>query len=151
MNSRAMVALILGGTLLLGAMLGAFGVGALAQQRREGPRPPPGDGGFVAHMERVIEPRDEEQRAAVRPYLEATDADNRAAISRAEEQMRNGLLEMSRQLEGILDEAQSARLASAIARSRPLSPGPDNGRRRGPPGAGPPPRDGDGPRPRPRN
>jgi Spy/CpxP family protein refolding chaperone len=140
MSSNVTSAMLLGATLLIGAAVGAFGAGAIAQRTRGGPPPGGGRGGFVEQMTRLVEPTDEAQREAMVPIFEAQDERNRSVIESAEEEMRAGLQEMAQQLEGILNSDQQARLERSIRRSRPLSPGP--GRRGGPPPGGGPPRGG---------
>ena len=127
--TRATVALV--ATLLIGGAIGAFTVGAIAQLRRQPPPSPTAGGGFIGDMERLIEPRDEAQRAALRPYLEATDAINREAISQAESAMRDALEGMIRDVSPLLEANQLERLERALADGPRLAPGP----RRGPPGA----------------
>lgn len=138
MSANATSAILLGATLLIGAAVGAFGAGAIAQRARGGPPPGGGPGGFVEHMMRVVEPTGEAQREAMRPIIEAQDARNRSVIANAEEEMRAGLQEMAQQLEGILNADQQARLERSIRRARPLSPGPPPRGGRPPPGGGPP-------------
>ena len=89
MRSDVKAGLILAMTFVLGAAAGALGAGMIGQRRaREGP-PPNGGGrgggprGFVENMESVIEPRDPAQRTALRPYLDATDRQNRAIVASA--------------------------------------------------------------------
>jgi len=140
MSTKAMSALILLGTLVLGGVLGMFASGALARHRRESLERLRGPGGFVEHMERVLEPRDETQRAALRPFLEAADLRNREIIRQAEEEMRVALRTMNERVDSLLDADQRARLGDVVERFRPLSPPPG----RGAPGGGPSPGRGGG-------
>lgn len=130
MTSSTKSLLILVGMLVLGA---ALGVAATAALRPGPPGPPPsgeGSGGFVGHMERTIRPRDEAQRAVIRPLLEATDQRNRDVLNASRRAMRDNLDSMMISLSPVLELPQRERLAELI---RTL------GDRR-PPRDGPPPR-----------
>ena len=114
--------------LVLGAGLGAAGTVALGGSPA-GPQGPP-EGGFVAHMERTIQPVDDAQRAAIMPILEATDRDNRAEVDRSQAAMRNHLDSMEVALAPLLRPEQRERLSLLIQQlDRP--PGPPG---RPPPG-----------------
>ena len=91
-------------------------------------------------MERLIQPRDDQQREALRPFLEATDQQNRTIIRLAEEDMRSALREMSLQLDSLLDDDQRERLRDAVEHARPLAPGPGRPPTGGQPPGGTPPR-----------
>ncbi|HEX8695722.1 MAG TPA: hypothetical protein VF746_25125 [Longimicrobium sp.] len=136
-------ALILLATLALGVLLGAVGGGALASRRaekiRELRRPP----GFVAHLEEVIRPRDEAQRRAIRPHLEATARRNHEIVQGAHGRLRAELDSLRARLAPLLDEAQRERLAE-FGRPPERGGGPPPGGL--PPPKGPPPRDGRPPR-----
>lgn len=137
MTTNTTSALILGGTLAIGVVLGAIGWGTIAQQRR-GPPPPPTDrgGGFVQHMSNLLSLTDEQQEA-VRPFLLATDQRNREIIDGAEEDMRGALRQLSVDIAEFLDDDQREQLNRAVESSRPLRPagppGPGGQGRRGPP------------------
>jgi len=150
MRLDAKAALILVLTFALGAVVGAFGAGSLAQRRqllekggapggplgaegRDGRGGGPGEGrgrpaGFVDLMEGTLQPRDSAQRAALRPLLEATDRRNRAAVDGARASMRAAMDTLRAQAAPLLDRAQLARLDEFVARQ------PRDGR--GPPGLG---------------
>ena len=126
--------LMLLATLLVGMVLGAVVSGTLAQQRRGRVAQDPGGGGFVAHMERLIQPRDAAQGDAVRPILEAADQRNRSIIQGAEGEMRAAMEEMADSLADLLDEDQRRRLQRAVERPGLLSPPPGGQGGRGAPG-----------------
>jgi uncharacterized membrane protein len=114
-------------TFALGTLVGALGAGTFAQRRlppppRGGPngRPP----GFVEEMERLLEPRDEAQRAALRPHLEATDQRNRQIVDGARSSMRVALDSLRAEIVPILTAEQLERF--------------DRFAQRPPPGRGPP-------------
>ncbi len=116
-------ALILVGTLVLGLLLGVVGAGALAgfqAGRLDRLRRPPG---FVAHMERVIRPRDAAQDEAIRSHLEETARQNERIIRGAHDQLRSALDEMRARLTPLLDAAQRERL-DAIGRLDDSGPPP---------------------------
>ncbi len=128
MSPKSRSALLLGATLAIGVVLGVF-LGGAIQQFRSGMIRGLGDRqGFVHHMERIIEPRDEQQRQAIRPILEAT-ADRNHQIDRgSRDQLRAALYAMIADLGEHLDDGQRQRLEE-FARRPP---------RRGPPGGQPP-------------
>ncbi|HEX7051853.1 MAG TPA: hypothetical protein VF188_16725 [Longimicrobiales bacterium] len=103
-------ALILLVTLLLGMALGALGLGALAQRRADRLEGLRRGRGFIAHMERVIRPRDDAQREAIRPYLEAMARKNRDIASDARRRVHAQLDTLRMQLAPLLDAEQRERL-----------------------------------------
>ena len=136
MSSRLTTALVLPATLAIGIVLGLVISGTLAQQRREQAEGIRAPGGFVRHMERVIEPTDEAQRAVLIPLLEAADARNRQIIRDAESEIAAALQAFADEVGGTLTDAQRERLAREVARARPLGPPPSGPL---PPDGGPPP------------
>lgn len=123
MTPHAKSRLVLGGTLLLGALLGAALVGAMGQWRADrvaGMRRP---GGFVRHMEDIIRPNDAEQRRAVLPILRETERSNEEILRASGDQMRDALDAMIEQLAPLLDADQLQRLQDFA-----LSPPPGEGR-----------------------
>lgn len=72
---------------------------------------PRGPAGFVAEMERVIQPHDEVQRNQLRPFLEATDRSNRAIVDRARSSMAAALDSLRTAIGPLLDGPQRQRLA----------------------------------------
>jgi hypothetical protein len=124
--------IILGATLLLGVLLGVLLVGAIGQWRAGRHRPPRDDSGFVGHVERLIDPRDEAQREAIRPILEAADARNREIVDANRDAMERALEEMKAALAPLLDERQRDRLEEFGARpGDPFGPPPGEGPSRG--------------------
>ena len=141
MRGETKSALILAATLALGVALGAVGSGALARGRTERMRELGRPDGFAAHMEEIIRPRDEAQRAALRPALDATARRNGEIIRAAHVQLRAELDSMRARVAPLLDDAQRARLDDfARLPPDPFRPPPRGGRPPGerPPG-GPPP------------
>ena len=139
MNVSRSAALLLLATLATGILLGALGAGAL-RPRLEGRPPfagPPGSlgargqgrqngrGGFAAHMEEVIAPRDSAQSAAVRVVVERIAARNRALIEQLNGSLRASVDSMRSELAPILDAGQRDRLERATNRLPPVrGPGP---------------------------
>lgn len=168
MKTEAKGLLLLLGTLSLGVLLGAAGNGTLQRERRKEVEEMRRPGGFAEHMMQVIRPRDEAQRNALLPVVQATDERNRQIIHAANTELRAALDSMRAQLAPQLDAGQRARLEE-FARMAPPPPGlgrphHGSGGRRGPGRRGgpghpggpggppphdewgpPPPRDGDGP------
>lgn len=156
--------LMLGVTFLLGAIVGAFGAGALRppppprnEQSRaavggDAPADPaapddssramrPRDSRFVSEMERFLAPRDEAQRAALRPYLLAADTANTKYVSTARDSMSAVMRRMRDAMAPVLDADQRQRLSAwverpwddrAADRRRPAPDGREQGAR--PPG-----------------
>ncbi|MES2305839.1 MAG: hypothetical protein V4558_10030 [Gemmatimonadota bacterium] len=117
----------------LGIALGLLWNGSLVQRRAQEMVRLREPGGFVAHMEEVLQPRDSAQRAAIRPFLVATDARNRLISESAAGSMRAAMDSLQSALAPLLDPAQRDRLAEAARRPPPPRGG------EGPP-RGPPPR-----------
>lgn len=114
--------LILLATLLLGIAIGALGAGALAQRRSEHVRELRLRGMFVEHMERIIQPRDEAQREAIRPIIEETGRRNRAILDSTHGQLQTEMDRMREQLAPHLDEAQRARVEARAHFRGPFGP-----------------------------
>lgn len=98
-------------TFAVGTVFGMVLNGALA---RPGVRPIPPAGvsaGFVAEMERLIEPRDNQQRELLRPLLQHTDESNRAIVDGARIAMAAALDSLRIATAPLLDSAQRRRLA----------------------------------------
>ena len=111
-------------------MFGMFLNGALAQRRDHGSRPATGPAGFIAEMERAIQPRDQTQRDSLRPYFTQRDSANRAIVDGARHSMEIGMDSLRRAIAPMLDDAQRRRLSEMGA--------PNGGRGRGDSGRGPP-------------
>jgi len=144
MKIETRTAVILLTTLLLGVLLGAVGGGTMAAERRarldEMRRP----GGFVEQVEEVVRPRDQAQRAALRPVIEATARRNQQIVRGANARLRAELDSMRARLAPRLDAAQRERLDRFLPPPfGPPPPGhPRPGDARPPPGGPPPPGEG---------
>jgi hypothetical protein len=139
MKAETRSLLMLVSTLVLGVLLGAVGNGAMARERRARVEEMKRPGGFVEHMEEIIRPRDDAQRAAIEPVIRATGDRNRAIIHAANEQLRAALDSMRARLAPELDAEQRRRLDDFARTAPPLRPGGRPGHRRGerPPPHGP--------------
>ncbi|MEI6358482.1 MAG: hypothetical protein WCP53_15490 [Verrucomicrobiota bacterium] len=123
-------------TLLLGTALGAVVRTSWATRRADaigGMRRP---GGFVAHMQQVIEPRDSAQARAILPALQHTAERNDAIIREARGQLKSELDSMRVLLAPLLDESQRSRLDEISRMEDPFGPPGGRGRGRGGPGRG---------------
>ena len=121
-SGAARSTLLLTLTLAVGWALGVVSAGALARRQREridALRRPPG---FAAHMEAIIRPRTETQRAALRPVLEAAGARNERVIREADVTLRAGVDSMRAAIAPLLFLDQRARLDAELRRLP--SPGP---------------------------
>jgi len=125
MKVEAKSAAILAATLALGIVLGmmvhALMIRGRSRQQAELRGPP----GFVAHLERVIEP-EPGQAAPVRAILEATADRNDRVIRAARDALRTELDSMTLRLGPVLSPAQQRRLQA-------MEPLPDPFRRPPPP------------------
>ena len=143
MKPGAQSALILAGTLIIGIALGSLLTGTLARQRSARVEELRERGGFIEHMERAIRPRDEAQRQAIRPILEAAAHRNGGIIDSAHTELRAAMEEMLAELEPLLDAEQYGRLSEVAHLQDPFRPPPPpGGPRQGPPpprGERPPP------------
>jgi len=137
MKPKTSATLLLFATLVAGILLGALGAGALAERRQRVRADLARPGGFVAHMEELLEPQDEAQREQILPVLEATDAVNRSIVEGARDAMRRELNRMRATLEPLLDVDQLERLDRAIRRP-PAGPPPGLGPAERRPGRPPP-------------
>jgi len=155
MKTEAKSLLLLLGTMSLGVLLGAAGNGTVQRERREQADEIRHPDGFVEHMMDVIRPKDEAQRSAILPVVQATGARNEAIMRSAHTQLRAALDSMRMRLAPRLDAEQRARLEEfARMPPPPGMPGPHHGgpgMRGGPGHPGGPPRDGWGPPPPPRD
>ena len=114
MTIDAKSSLILLATLLLGIAVGALGAGALSHRRGEHLRELRHPGGFVQHMERIIQPRDEAQREAIRPILEETGRFHWSVMDSTHSRMEMEMESMRERLAPHLDEAQRERLETVF-------------------------------------
>lgn len=119
MRTEAKARIALAVTFVLGVAVGAFAVATLLRP----PGPVPGRASakgelprFVREMERYLRPHDDAQRAALRPLLMSTDSLNRETVDRAQEAMREGLLQLRTRALPLLDATQLQRLDQFIDR-----------------------------------
>ena len=130
--------LLLGVTFLLGISIGVLGAGALQERRVARVNDIRRPGGFVEHVQDVIQPTSAAQWATLRPYVEATATRNSGMRHMHDSSMHAALDSMRMQLNPMLDERQRERLARFVPgrAGDPLSRrGPAGGR--GPRGGGP--------------
>ena len=143
MQTAAKSLLLLTFTLVVGFALGLFADAMLVRSRRDRinrmGRPP----GMVAHLERVIQPRDSAQAAAIRPLLQRAVDGNEAIIREANAKLRTNMDSLRVTLSPSLDADQRTRLERELTRLPRVGVPGGRGRggqrgRRGPPD-GPPP------------
>jgi hypothetical protein len=140
MRIEARSAAILFATLALGVVIGMLGSGLLQRVRTERLGELRRPRGFAAHMEEIIQPR-EDQRAAVHQIVDSIGRRNDSVIRAARVELRAGIDTMQARLAPLLDDDQRERLARMSRLPDPFRPPP-----RGGPG-GPPPREGPPPPP----
>ena len=135
MRTEAKARIALAVTFVLGVAVGAFAVATLLRPPRPVPDRASAKGElprFVREMERYLRLHHDAQRAALRPLLMSTDSLNRETVDRAQEAMREGLLQLRARALPLLDATQVHRLDQFIdrkavdGRSRP-APGPPSG------------------------
>ena len=130
MTLRAQSALLLVTIFLLGGLVGGILIGTIAGDRHERREKFGRRGGFVEHMESVIDPVDEEQRRAIRPILERTDSLHHATLRHAHNTMRASFDTLLAQLAPHLEADQLERLRNEHRRmERNGPPGPPRRRR----------------------
>lgn len=110
-DARSSIILLV--TLLLGIAIGALGAGAVAQRRSEHLQELRLRGMFVDHMERIVQPRDEEQWEAIRPILEETGRRNFAIMDSTHSRLEAEMERMREELAPHLDESQRERVEAA--------------------------------------
>lgn len=113
--------LLLGVTLLLGVCLGVLGGGALQERRMARVNDIRRPGGFVEHVQRVIQPTSDSQWAKIRPLVEAAAMRNANMRRIHDSAMRAALDSLRAELNPILDERQRERLARFVP-GRPGGP-----------------------------
>ena len=118
MNIQMKTATILIGTLLLGGVLGALLLGSIRGEREAAREEIGRPGGGARHIERIIQPRDAEQRRAVMQVLRKWRERHRAVLEETHRQLREGFDSMKAELEPILDEDQRERLEQEAERLR---------------------------------
>ncbi|HEY4307325.1 MAG TPA: hypothetical protein VGM82_22830 [Gemmatimonadaceae bacterium] len=131
--STAMKSLVLlSFTLVVGFALGLFADAMLFRQRRDrinNMRRPPG---LVEHLERVIQPHDSTQAAAIRPILQHAVDNNQQVIRQSNERLRVNMDSLRVALDSSLDAGQRQRLAGELTRMSQMGgPGGFGGRGRG--------------------
>ena len=131
MRPQLRAALWLSATLLVGVLLGMVLNGALLQRRDRAAHPDGGPQGFVAQMERVIQPHDDAQRNQLRPYLLHTDSLNRSTVDGARQSMNASMDSLRKSIAPLLNDEQRQRMVDAG--------GPNGGRGGGDEGRGSPP------------
>lgn len=134
------------GTVFGMTLNGVMSTSTPSPRRAESPPRADGPRGFVAEMERMIQPHDETQRAQLLPHLEQTDRSNRAIVDGARASMAAVLDSLRIAVAPLLDSAQNRRLAEFGPKNGDHPPGlggrpgpPDFDGRGGPPPGGPPP------------
>ena len=138
MNTKAKSIVILLSTFVLGGLIGGLVVGMVSQQRTEKIGDFRKKGGFIRHMERVIEPKDSAEHEVIHSILEETDARNRKVLENAHREMKASYDSMLVELEPhISDEqmnrlkAEHERMKKRMKRGRKGPPGfPHSGRRK---------------------
>ena len=129
--------LILLGTFIIGGLLGGTVVGMISGNRVEQRKDIRGPGGFVRHMERIIDIKDSAQHAAVHPILEKTNRKHRAIFKAAADDVKQTFDTMLVELEPYLEPDQLERLEKEhqMMQKKGQPPGPLGGpppRKKGP-------------------
>ena len=125
-------------TLLLGISIGVLGAGALQERRVARVNDLRRPGGFVEHVQDMIQPTSDSQWQKLRPFIEATAAQNANMHHLHDSSMHATLDTLRARLNPMLDERQRERLAR-FAPGRAGRPWPRDGAgRRGPHGEVPP-------------
>ncbi|MEP6765070.1 MAG: hypothetical protein ABJB66_12195 [Gemmatimonadaceae bacterium] len=134
MRPQLRAALWLSATFVVGIALGMVLNGFLAH-RGDRPAPPPnGQLGFVAEMERAIQPHDDAQRNQLHPFLTAADSMNRSIVDGARQSMGAAMDSLRARIGPLLDDEQRKRIAEIGAPMR--GGGRDDDGRGNPPGLG---------------
>jgi len=135
MNSRTKSVGIIIGTLLVGILLGSVITGAVYQSRAEKQKRLRKPGGFVEHMQEMIDPHDEAQWQTIQPIVEETGRRHKEIMERAHGEMKGAFDSMLVELKPHLDEDQLKRLQEKQQRIREKAGQgpPPGGRPDGPP------------------
>lgn len=155
MTDRTKSALLIGGTLLIGMIIGGLFNAALVNRRFSEVARFRSPGGLALRIEEVIQPESEEQAEAIRAVLDGAAPKFMEAFEESRTRIRALTDSIMGELEVILTDEQMDRLRSDMRvrgepppfMRRPLDrPPPREGRgegrrRRPPPGSGPPPGD----------
>lgn len=116
--------LALGGTFLLGLLVGGLLVGTLVYHRVSDLARLRTQTGFVEQMMDTIEPTDADQRAAIRPILTATGQTVERTLTHSRDSLRTELQHMREALAPHLTPEQADRLTTFFDRLRDRTPGP---------------------------
>ncbi|HUF11566.1 MAG TPA: hypothetical protein VMN78_00535 [Longimicrobiales bacterium] len=118
MSPRARSAAVLLGTLVLGIVLGALGLGAFMHHHHHSMRELHDPDGLVSHMLDAIEPRDEAQRQAILPHLRRAADATTAEFAPVHERLMAELSALRDSLRPILTDEQMRRLDEAMVPGR---------------------------------
>jgi len=150
MTDRTKSALLIGGTLVLGMIVGGLFNAALVNRRFSEVARLRVPGGLAGRIEEVIQPENEEQAEAIRAVLDEFEPRFIAAFDESRTRIRVLTDSVMGELGAVLTEEQMDRLQQDIrVRGEPppflrpprdgTRPGAEKGRRRRPPPGGPPP------------
>lgn len=142
MNSRTKSVGIIIGTLLAGILLGSVITGAVYQNRAEKQERLRKPGGFVEHLEEMVDPHDEAQWQTIYPIVEKTGRRHREIMNGARTALNASFDSMLVELAPHLDADQMERLKEKQAKMRRKLSGPP-----GPHGGGGGPHGPEGPPP----
>ena len=101
-------------TLLLGISIGVLGAGALQERRVARVNNIRRPGGFVEHVQDVIQPSSDSQWQRLRPHVESTATHNAMMRHMHDSSMRAMLDSMRSTLDPMLDERQRERLSRFV-------------------------------------
>jgi len=152
MTDRTKSALLIGGTLVLGMIVGGLFNAALVNRRFSEVARMRSPGGLAGRIEQVIRPESEEQAEAIRAILDEVEPRFMAAFDESRIRIRSLTDSVMVELATVLTEEQMERLRDDLrvrGESPPFlrsprdgpPPGAAKGRRRRPPPGGPPPAD----------
>lgn len=131
MNPRLRSGLALLGTFVLGVVLGALAIGALVHHRHGRVHDLHHREGFVLYVLGAVEPRDEAQRRAILPHVEAAARATRSELMATHTRLLADLAAMRDSLRPILSDEQMERLESSLEMAgRHAEPVPAHGEHR---------------------